>query len=88
MRQDPEFSTLADPKYLRAHLRERIWYGFRPLTPDGLPYIGFARHHRNLILATGHAMIGLSLGAGTGKMVAELASGEPLSVDISAFAPR
>ncbi len=68
-------------------LRQRAWYGYRPLSADGMPYIGFARQNRNLIIATGHAMLGISLAAGTGKLVAELASDKPLSMPIDAFDP-
>jgi D-amino-acid dehydrogenase len=65
---------------------DKIWYGYRPCSPDGLPYIG--RVNGNTIIATGHAMIGLSLGAGTGKLVAELANQQPTSVDIKPYDPQ
>lgn len=65
---------------------DKIWYGYRPCSPDGLPYIG--RVNSNTIIATGHAMIGLSLGAGTGKLVAEIANGETASVDIKPYNPK
>ncbi len=63
-----------------------IWYGYRPCSPDGLPYIG--RVNSNTIIATGHAMIGLSLGAGTGKLVAELANQQSTSVDLKPYDPQ
>lgn len=53
-----------------------IWGGMRPVTPDGMPYIGRFRRVPNLIAATGHAMVGLSLATVTGKIVAELIAGE------------
>lgn len=62
-----------------------VWYGYRPCSPDGLPYIGKLKHTNNCIVATGHAMIGLSLGAGTGKWVSELANEQKTSIDLSAF---
>ena len=62
-----------------------VWYGYRPCSPDGMPYIGRLKKINNCIVATGHAMIGLSLGAGTGKFVSELANEEKLSMDLSAF---
>jgi D-amino-acid dehydrogenase len=65
---------------------DKIWYGYRPCSADGLPYIG--RVNGNAIVATGHAMIGLSLGAGTGKLVAELANQQPTSVDIKPYDPE
>lgn len=59
------------------------WAGLRPTTPDGLPVIGFSPRHKNLLLATGHAMLGLSLGPGTGQVVAEIVSGQKPSVDLA-----
>ncbi len=51
---------------------DKVWYGYRPCSADGLPYIGRSKKINNLIIATGHAMVGLSLGAGTGKLVEEI----------------
>lgn len=65
---------------------DKIWYGYRPCSPDGLPFIG--RVKSNTIIATGHAMIGLSLGAGTGKLVAELANQQSTSVDLKPYDPQ
>ena len=67
---------------------EKIWYGLRPLTPDGLPYIGGHSKFSNLFIAGGHAMLGLSLAASTGKLVEELISKKKTSVDVKAFAPE
>lgn len=66
---------------------EKIWYGFRPCSADGLPYIGRTNKWDNLVMATGHAMVGLSLGAGTGKLVSELIGGQTPSMDIAPFHP-
>jgi D-amino-acid dehydrogenase len=66
---------------------EEIWYGYRPCSADGLPYIGRLKKLDNAIVATGHAMVGLTFGAGTGKLVAELASGKNTSMDIQPFSP-
>ncbi|MFN0016562.1 MAG: NAD(P)/FAD-dependent oxidoreductase [Saprospiraceae bacterium] len=84
---DPVFRQLADLENLRKNLREKVWFGFRPVSADGMPYIGFARKNANLIVATGHAMLGLSLAPGTGKLVAELAAGRATSVPAGAFDP-
>jgi D-amino-acid dehydrogenase len=84
---DTTFQQLADEKALKAHLREKVWYGFRPLSADGLPYIGFSKHTKNLMIATGHAMLGLSMAAATGKLVTELAAGKPATIDVKAFDP-
>jgi len=64
------------------------WSGLRPCTPDGLPYLGRARRRENLLVATGHAMLGLSLGPVTGKLIAELISGETPSIDLSLLRPE
>ncbi|MEE4275424.1 MAG: FAD-dependent oxidoreductase [Thermoleophilia bacterium] len=65
----------------------QVWRGPRPLTPDGLPVIGRSPRHPNVVLATGHCMLGLSLGPVTGRLVAELCAGEAPSLDIAALAP-
>ncbi|GLU44988.1 D-amino-acid dehydrogenase [Muricauda sp. NBRC 101325] len=62
--------------------------GLRPVSPDGLPYIGKTNAIDNLIIATGHAMMGWSLGPATGKLVTEIISGEKLSMDINSFHPE
>ena len=67
---------------------DQIWFGFRPCSADGLPYIGKTNRWNNVIMATGHSMLGLSLGAGTGKLVNELVNEEKLSMDIKPFDPN
>lgn len=62
-------------------------FGMRPVTPDGLPYIGASKKYRNLLFATGHAMMGWSLGPATGKLIAEIIAGKKLSMQIEAFDP-
>lgn len=62
--------------------------GLRPVTPDGLPYIGRVRSWKNLSLATGHAMMGWSLGPVTGKLITEIISGNKPSMDLKAFNPE
>ncbi len=64
---------------------DTVWRGLRPCSPDGLPYIGRAPHHENVILATGHGMMGVSLGPATGKLVAELLSDQVTSMDLAGF---
>jgi D-amino-acid dehydrogenase len=60
------------------------WHGLRPVSPDGMPYIGRTRRWKNLTVATGHAMMGLSLAPATGKIVAALICGEkpPVALDL------
>ncbi|AWX45915.1 D-arginine dehydrogenase [Flagellimonas maritima] len=62
--------------------------GLRPVTPDGLPYIGKSQQYGNLIFATGHAMMGWSLGPATGKLISEMISEKKLSMDITPFNPQ
>lgn len=65
--------------------REKIWYGYRPCSADGLPYIGRISKYKNVTVATGHSMLGLSLGAGTGMLVDEIVNGKNPSMDIKPF---
>jgi D-amino-acid dehydrogenase len=95
-------STIPEPKWLIAieravreyiQLGEKLdiqetWAGLRPTTPDGLPLIGFSSRSANLMLATGHAMLGLSLGPGTGHVVADLINEVRPAFNIQAFSPR
>jgi D-amino-acid dehydrogenase len=73
-------------------LAERLdaepWMGSRPCTPDMLPVIGKAPRHRGLWFAFGHAHHGFTLGPATGRLVAELVTGEPPFVDPAPFAPE
>jgi D-amino-acid dehydrogenase len=63
----------------------KIWNGLRPVTPDGLPYIGRVQGFDNVVIAGGHAMLGISQGTGTGKLVSEIIQDKTTSLDISAF---
>jgi D-amino-acid dehydrogenase len=65
---------------------DKIWCGLRPVSPDGLPYISNAKAIDNITIAGGHAMLGISLAAGTGKIVDDLVNKRRTDVDISAFA--
>ncbi|PID69551.1 MAG: amino acid dehydrogenase [Flavobacteriales bacterium] len=62
--------------------------GLRPVSPDGLPYIGRLNGFENVTLATGHAMMGWSLGPATGKLVTEIITGKKLSMDLTPFNPN
>jgi len=62
--------------------------GLRPLSPDGLPFIGRHSLYNNLVLATGHSMMGWSLGPVTGKLVSEIISGKKKSISIDPFNPE
>jgi len=61
--------------------------GLRPLSPDGLPYIGRTKNCTNLTIATGHAMMGWTMATGTGKLVAEVITSKKTSLDLEPFSP-
>ena len=65
-----------------------IWRGLRPCTPDGLPLVGRSRRFGNLVVAAGHAMVGMSLGPVTGKLVAQLVAGSTPAADIRLLDPE
>jgi D-amino-acid dehydrogenase len=65
---------------------DKIWNGLRPVTPDGLPYIGKAAHIDNVIFAGGHAMLGISQGTGTGQLVSQMIQGKTADINMGAFA--
>jgi D-amino-acid dehydrogenase len=82
----------AVPKYFPKFTPEDFagvppWRGLRPCSPDGLPYLGRTAKFSNLILATGHAMMGLSLSPVTGQLAGEIISGEQPSFDLSLLSP-
>ena len=68
--------------------QDKIWTGLRPVTPDGLPYIGTHKPYNNLVIAGGHAMLGISEGSGTGQIVSDLIAGTATEIDIAAFNPE
>ena len=80
----PKYFTNLHPQLPAA---EKVWFGFRPSSPDGLPYIGHSAKLKNLVIATGHGMMGLSLGPATGALVSQLISGQKTEIEISAFSP-
>jgi D-amino-acid dehydrogenase len=60
---------------------EEEWYGWRPMTYDSMPIIDFSPAYRNVIIAAGHNMLGLSMAPATGKLVAEMAGGISPHID-------
>ncbi len=63
------------------------WVGLRPVSPDGMPYLGRSQRWKNLIVATGHAMMGLSLAPATGRIVSSLLEGETSPVNLDLLSP-
>lgn len=64
---------------------ERTWCGFRPATPDGLPYLGKIPDLQNAFVAAGHFRQGLWLSTGTAIVMSRLIRGETPAVDLSPF---
>ena len=65
-----------------------IWAGLRPTSPDGLPYIGRSARVKNLVIATGHAMLGVSAGPLTGQLAAEILQEQKASFNLAPLAPE
>jgi D-amino-acid dehydrogenase len=63
------------------------WRGLRPVSPDGMPYVGRAAAWRNLVVATGHAMMGLSLAPITGKVVTQILTEQKTELDLTLLSP-
>ncbi len=80
----PDFMPAFTPEDFR---EVPVWTGLRPCSPDGLPYIGRPARYRNVAIATGHAMMGLSLGPVTGKLMADILSDRQPTLDISLLSP-
>lgn len=63
------------------------WRGLRPCSPDGMPYLGRTKAASNLVIATGHAMMGLSLAPITGQLAGAIVDGERTGIDLSLLDP-
>lgn len=95
-----EPGTDANPRRIRAMLRAagrylsgltlerpgQPWAGLRPMVPDGLPVIGAAAE--DVVVATGHAMLGITLAPTTGELVADLLDGRPVPDYAAVFSPQ
>lgn len=78
-------------EYLREPYTDEVeeeWYGWRPMTYDGVPIIDRSPRHKNLYLAVGHNMLGLSMSTGTGKLVTELITGQKTHLNPSLYQYR
>ena len=80
---------LAAEEHLRDPFGEELqeeWYGWRPMTWDGKPIIGRSPALENVWIAAGHGMLGLSMAAGTGKLIADLVAGAEPLIDPNPYA--
>lgn len=68
--------------------RVKVWMGHRPSTPDGLPCVGPASACPDIIHAFGHGHVGLTAGAATARLVADLINGKPPGIDIAPYAAQ
>ena len=62
-----------------------VWRGLRPCTPDGVPIIGYPKRYSNLLVVTGHQMLGLQSAPGTGRLAADLVLGAQPAFDPRPF---
>lgn len=77
--------------YLKASMdgeARETWFGWRPMTWDSLPIIGPTPKLTNAFLATGHNMLGLSLAPATGRLIAEMLTGEITHIDATPYSPE
>lgn len=90
MRERLEQLPIGAARYLRGigdAVRVAEWAGYRPCLADGMPAIGFVPRRRGLMLATGHAMMGVTLGPATGRLVADLVTTGRSDLDSPMLAP-
>jgi D-amino-acid dehydrogenase len=87
-RVDPIPNTARDYLELDHDVEElERWYGYRPLTPDGLPIVGVHPAAEYLVLAVGHGRLGLALAPVTGQLVSQLVAGVEPSIDLEPLRP-
>ncbi|TXE14303.1 NAD(P)/FAD-dependent oxidoreductase [Algoriphagus aquimarinus] len=63
----------------------KIWKGLRPCSPDGLPYIGYAPGYSNVMVNSGHSMMGISLAPASGKIISELHQQKDTTLELTGF---
>ena len=68
--------------------QEEVWHGFRPCSPDGLPYIGASSVFKNLFINSGHAMMGISLAPGSGKILSQIITKQRPEMALEGFLPE
>ncbi len=86
-RVDAILRSMRDFLHLDPSKHSETWAGSRPMSADGLPFLGRPAHWNNMVVATGHGMWGLSLAPSSGAVVSELIIDGKASVDITALHP-
>jgi D-amino-acid dehydrogenase len=84
LRGSAEFMNVPPLQELSASISE-VWRGLRPCTPDGVPVIGYPKQFSNLLVVTGHQMLGVQSAPGTGRLAADLILGENPAFDPHPF---
>jgi D-amino-acid dehydrogenase len=74
--------------YVNMPEKNQVWYGFRPCSPDGMPYIGKSKNYSNLYFNTGHAMMGISLAPASGLLLTQTMNSSLLSMSTNGFDPQ
>lgn len=72
---------------LKGLLAVRVWTGFRPATPDNLPYIGKCPEHDNVYIAAGHEGLGIATSLATAELIVDLILGRSSSIDTAPYSP-
>ena len=72
---------------LKNLLATRVWTGFRPTTPDNLPYIGRHPSLKNVYLATGHEGLGITTSLGTAELLKDEILGRKSKIDRTPYSP-
>jgi glycine/D-amino acid oxidase-like deaminating enzyme len=65
----------------------RIWTGFRPSTPDNLPYIGRLESQKNAFIAAGHEGLGITTALGTAELITNMIIGIPSAIPVEPYSP-
>ncbi len=65
----------------------RVWTGFRPATPDNLPYIGRLPEHKSVFVAAGHEGLGITTSLGTGELIADAVLGRKSAIPAEPYSP-
>jgi D-hydroxyproline dehydrogenase subunit beta len=65
----------------------RVWTGFRPATPDNLPYIGPSPTQKNVYIAAGHEGLGITTALGTAELITDMIVGREPAILIEPYLP-
>jgi D-amino-acid dehydrogenase len=85
-----EAATSYYPDFTPEHFKSvHAWCGLRPCSPDGLPYVGRLKNFDNVLIATGHGMLGLSTGPATAQLIGEMVNPfYPRFLDLELLSPH